>query len=72
MNEQLIELVQKHEELYNFANKNYSDNLYKNRLWKEFIQMPLCLFFSLIEKFLNIVCTERYLTDTRLIDARTM
>lgn len=35
MDEQIIEFVRSHEELYNFADKRYSDNAHKQKLWKE-------------------------------------
>lgn len=35
MDEQLIEFVRNHEELYNFADKRYSDNAHKQKLWKQ-------------------------------------
>ena len=33
MNEKLIELVRKSEELYDTANKKYSDSVWKEKLW---------------------------------------
>jgi hypothetical protein len=33
MDEKLIELVRKCEELYDMANKKYSDSLWKEKLW---------------------------------------
>ncbi|XP_066257551.1 uncharacterized protein [Euwallacea similis] len=35
IDEKLIELVRSHEELYNFDDRRYWDNVHKNRLWKE-------------------------------------
>lgn len=35
MDERLIELVRGHEELYDMSNKKYSDNLHKDKIWKE-------------------------------------
>jgi hypothetical protein len=36
MDERPIELVRGHAELYNFTDKTYSDNVHKNKIWKEF------------------------------------
>ena len=33
MNEELIELVRKCEELYGMSNKKYSDSVWKEKLW---------------------------------------
>jgi hypothetical protein len=33
MDEKLIELVRKCEELYDMSNKNYSDTVWKEKLW---------------------------------------
>ncbi|XP_066154782.1 uncharacterized protein [Euwallacea fornicatus] len=35
IDEKLIELVRSHEELYNFDDRRYWDNVHKNKLWKE-------------------------------------
>jgi hypothetical protein len=43
MDEKLIELVRKCEELYDMANKKYSDSLWKETLWGQ-----ICLRYSTI------------------------
>jgi hypothetical protein len=48
MEERLIELVRGHAELYNFTDKRYSDNMHKNKIWKEFgeiLKKSTVLFF---------------------------
>jgi hypothetical protein len=36
MGEHLIEFVRKYEELYDMSNKNYSDSVWKEKLWGQF------------------------------------
>jgi hypothetical protein len=48
MDERLIELVRGHAELYNFTDNRYSDNMHKNKKWKEFgeiLKKGTVLFF---------------------------
>jgi hypothetical protein len=35
MDEKLIELLRKCEELYDMANKKYSDSVWKEKLWRQ-------------------------------------
>jgi hypothetical protein len=67
MDEKLIELLRKCEELYYMANKKYSDSLWKEKLWgqigeqlkKNQVIVPMC-FIAHFELTIIIVSPKFY------------